>query len=154
MIYLNMQVVYIGADHRGFEDKEKTKEYLKSEGYQVRDVGAFEYDQKDDYPDFAIKLGEAVVREKVRGILFCRSGVGVCVAANKVRGVRAALVATERQASKAREDDDVNVLCLAADMVNIDEDKKIIDAFLKTQFSPEERFVRRINKIKEYENRT
>jgi len=144
-------MIYIGADHRGFRLKEEIKKWLEAEQYEFRDIGAKEYDKDDDYPDISIKLSETVAIEGVKGILVCGSGAGASVAANKVKGIRAGLCTSEKQVKAARNDDDINVLCLSADSVSVEENIKIVAVFLATLFSSEERHVRRINKIKEYE---
>jgi ribose 5-phosphate isomerase B len=145
--------VYIGADHRGFRLKEILKENLREAGYQITDLGNDKYDETDDYTDIGISLAEKVVFEKALGILICASGVGVSVAANKVKGARAALCTNERQARLAREDDDANILCLAADIVGEETNENIAKAFLEAVFASEERFINRINKIKTYESK-
>lgn len=148
-----MSIIYIGADHGGYNLKEKVKEWLNDWGYTVQDVGNNEYDKDDDYTDFAISLGESVVREKTKGILICRSGEGMCIAANKVRGVRAASCISEKEALATREYNNANVLCLSADLVSEEDNQKIIKTFLETIFSSDERHIRRINKIAEYETK-
>lgn len=144
-------MIYIGADHRGFRLKEEIKKWMESEHYEFRDLGAVEYDKDDDYPDIAIKLSETVAIEGAKGILVCGSGAGASVAANKVRGIRACLCMSERQTKAARNDDDINVLCLSADSISVEDNLKITSVFLATLFSSEERHIRRINKIKDYE---
>lgn len=146
-----MKMVYLGADHRGFELKNKIVLELREKGWTVTDLTP-KKDLDDDYTDISIKLGEKIVLEKALGILMCGSGAGVTVAVNKVKGVRAALAMTKKQARKIREDDNINVLCLAADFVNDEDNIEIVKDFLETPFMPEERFIRRINEIKEYEN--
>jgi ribose 5-phosphate isomerase B len=146
-----MSLIYVGSDHRGFELKKKILEFLRGLGYQMKDLGAKIYDKDDDYTEISIELGEKVVKENTKGILLCGSGVGVCVSANKVDGIRAALCTSEKQARLAREDDDVNILCLSTDLISEEINLEIIKTFLETVFSSEERFIRRINKIKEYE---
>ncbi len=145
-----MKEIYVGADHGGFELRKKIIEKLRDEGWKVIDLTG-KYNSEDDYPDIAFKVGEKVIKEKALGILICRSGAGVCVAANKVDGVRAAMAVNPRQARKSREDDDINILCLSADYVNDEENMELVDAFLEAVFISEERFIRRINKIKKYE---
>ena len=144
-------MVYIGADHRGFYLKEKIKEWLTAREYEYRDLGAESYDQNDDYPDIAFKLGEKVLADGGKGILICGSGVGVCIAANKMKGVRAGVCLSEKQVFSGRNDDDMNILCLNSDLVNEEENQLIVKTFLETPFGSEERYIRRINKIKTYE---
>ena len=150
-----IMVIYLGADHRGFKLKEKVKDFLKEEGYEVIDVGNSSYDEKDDYPDFAAKVAEEVSQkpEISRGILLCGSGVGVDVTANKFKNIRSALGITSDQIYDARHDDDVNILSLAADYVRQEDAKKLVQVILSTPFSGEERFSRRIEKISQIENR-
>lgn len=140
--------IYIGADHRGFALKEELKKYLTDTSYEVFDCGAVSYDADDDYPDFARAVAERVRREHdARGILICGSGAGVAIAANKIKGIRAATVHAVRQAVMARADEDVNVLALPADFIDAPRAKDIIDAFIMTSFSGAERHARRLAKI-------
>jgi len=146
-----MREVYIGADHRGFGLKEKLILGLRSKGWNVTDLNG-KYDPNDDYPDIAIELAKKIVKEKTLGILICGSGAGVCVAANKVKGARAALAVNKKQAGKIREDDDINIICLSADFVNDEDNLEVAEEFLKATFVTEERFIRRVSKIEKYEN--
>jgi len=146
-------MIYIAADHRGFRLKEELKKWLEKNLFEFRDLGATKYDQDDDYPLIAIKLGETVVHENSRGVLICGSGAGASIAANKVIGVRAGLCTSVKQASASRNDDNINILCLSSDWISLDENQKILEAFLNTLFSSEERHIRRINQIKDYETK-
>jgi RpiB/LacA/LacB family sugar-phosphate isomerase len=146
-----MSFIYVGADHRGFNFKKKLVDFLRELNYEVKDLGSKNYDQGDDYNEISVELAEKVVMENTKGILLCGSGVGVSVAANKVLGVRAALCTSQKQARLAREDSDANILCLATDLVGEEDNLEIAKTFLETVFSSDERFIRRINKIKEYE---
>ncbi len=148
-------VIYLGADHRGFSLKAVLKDFLHDKGYEVIDLGNNSYDEKDDYPDFAVKVAEKVSfnSETSRGILLCGSGVGVDVTANKFKNIRSALGITSDQIYDARHDDDVNVLSLAADYVSQEDAEKIVQVFLSTPFSGEEKFSRRIEKISQIENK-
>jgi len=149
-----MNVVYLGADHKGYRLKNIIREWMNAAGLNCTDLGNKEYNVDDDYTDIAILLAEKIVSERTKGILICGSGVGVCVAANKVKGVRAALVTNEKQARLSREDDDANILCLSADTVSDEVNVDIVKIFLETTFSSDEKHIRRINKIKEYENKS
>jgi ribose 5-phosphate isomerase B len=144
--------VYIASDHGGFELKRKLMEYLEGLSYQVEDLGNSKLDSRDDYPDFMIPLAEKVVSKNGLGIIIGRSGNGEAMAANKVKGARAAVCINETMARKAREDNNANVLSLGADYVDLDQAKKITEAFLKTEFSKADRHVRRIEKISSYES--
>jgi len=146
-------MIYIAADHRGFRLKEELKKWLETELYEFRDLGAAEYDRDDDYPQIAFKLGETVVKDQGRGILVCGSGAGASISANKVSGVRAGLCTSVKQATAAKNDDNINVLCLSSDWVSLEDNQKIVETFLKTLFSSEERHLRRINQIKDYETK-
>lgn len=146
-------MIYIAADHRGFRLKEDLKKWLETELYEFRDLGATEYNRDDDYPEIAIKLGETVAKEQGRGILVCGSGAGASIAANKVDGIRAGLCTNTKQVAAARNDDNINVLCLSSDWVSAEDNQKITETFLKTLFSSEERHIRRINQIKDYETK-
>lgn len=148
-----MELVYIGADHRGYQLKESIKNWLSNEGYVVNDTGNSEYNKDDDYPDFAIGLGEVVARNGGKGILICGSGVGMVAAANKVKGIRAGLCSSSREAYNGRNDDDMNVLCLSANLVDEATNQEIVRIFLETPFGSEERYIRRINKIRDYESK-
>ncbi len=146
-------VIYIGADHRGFELKNQLRDFLKAKGYQVVDMGAESYDKNDDYPDFASAVARKVSLdyENARGILLCASGVGVDVVANKFRNVRSALVLSPDQAFDSRNDDDSNVLSLPAEYLKPEEAQKILTVWLETPFAGEERFRRRLDKISKLE---
>lgn len=147
-----MSIVYVGSDHRGWQQKELISERLREDGVEVEIVGNLEYDSEDDYTDVALAMAEKVVKNKAKGILLCGTGVGVCIAANKVAGARAGLCMNEKQAIMARTDDDINILCLSADMMDEEENMAIVRAFLETVFSSDARFIRRINNIKKYES--
>lgn len=145
--------IFIGADHRGFELKEKLKQFLSNKGYTVLDKGNDHYDETDDYPDFAGLVAQEVAEDpdNRRGILICGSGVGIDVVANKFSRVRSALAGNSDQAFSSRNDADTNVLCLAADFLEEEEAKKILSVWLQTPFSKEERHKRRLRKIAEIE---
>lgn len=150
-----MPKVFIGADHRGFALKEKLVEHLRAAGYLIDDVGAASLDAGDDYPDFAIPVARAVSQDpSARGLLLCGSGMGMDVAANKVRGVRATVGYSVDAARHARSHDDVNVLTLAADTDDAASAIAIADAFLSTAFDGAERNERRLAKIAALEAET
>src|SRR3989344_4242475 len=140
--------INIGADHAGFELKEKLKAYL-TKNYSVYDLGNLIYDKNDDYPKYASKVAKAVAKNKNSfGILICGSGQGVCIAANKIKGIRAALAENIRDAKLSRKDDDANILCLQGRVLNFHNAKNIINGFLKAKFSNANKYKRRINQIK------
>lgn len=141
--------VYLGTDHAGFEFKEKIKEYLTREKYDVVDYGAHTFDKNDDYPDFIGKVGEAVSidPQRSRGIVLGKSGAGEAIVANKYKGVRAFLAVNEKNVTLAREHNDANVMSLGSEIVPLDKAKKLIKLFLETPFPEIERHKRRIEKI-------
>lgn len=140
--------IAIAADHAGFELKEKIREFLEDQGYDVLDAGAFDYDKDDDYPVFAAKAAHLVsTGEAERGILICDSGIGVDIVANKLPGVRSALVHDEELAKTTRQHNDSNVLSIGALFVDEEKAKRIVDNWLETEFSGAERHKRRINEI-------
>lgn len=145
-----MRELYIGADHNGFEIKKQLKDFLNRSGYKVVDVGNYVYDSKDDYPIFTFEVGKAVVETNSKGILVCGTSQGMCIAANKVKGVRAATVDTVKEAKLIREHNDANVICLSA-LYPIPDITRIIDIFISTKFSTATRHRRRVNKIIEFE---
>lgn len=145
-------MLYIAADHGGFELKEHIKKFLARTGHPVTDVGAYSYVSTDDYPDFSFALAEKVAKnKKAKGILLCRSGQGACIAANKVAGIRAAQSWSAETARRSRTDDNSNVLCLGGDFLSKKEVQSIISTWLKTSFSKLPRHKRRIAKITQYE---
>ena len=143
----------IAADHGGYELKEYLKGFLAEKGHEVEDFGAFEYDSKDDYPDFVVPLGKAIVAGQVeRGIAVCGSGVGASVVANKLAGVRAALINDHFSAHQGVEDDDLNLLCLGGRVTGTMAAQELLLAFLNAKFTGEERHMRRLGKVKALEN--
>lgn len=147
-------MLYLGADHRGFAMKEKIKSWLSIRGILFQDMGAATLNADDDYPDYAEAVAREVAKkpDENRGILICGSGAGVCIAANKFRGIRAALALNADMARALRNDDDVNVLCLASDFTNERDIEKIVDTWLHTPAGNAERYTRRIQKIAEIES--
>lgn len=139
--------VAIGADHGGFWLKNELIERLRKQ-YDIVDLGAHKLDSADDYPDFAEVVANAVASGKTqRGILVCGSGVGACIAANKVPGVRACLCQDTYSAHQGVEHDDMNVLCLGARVIGIELAAELAFAFLNARFSKEARHRRRLNKV-------
>ena len=147
-------MLFIGADHAGFKLKEFIKKYLIKEGISFADVGALKEVPDDDYPDFALKLSKAVAKNKgSKGILICGTGVGMCIAANKVKGIRAANVYDEYTAKFSRAHNDVNVVCLRGREVDFKKSLELLKIWLNAKFSGEKRHLKRINKIKKIENK-
>lgn len=142
----------IAADHGGYELKEIISTFLKNLGHELIDYGAFELDTKDDYPDFIIPLAKAIASKEVeRGVAVCGSGVGACVAANKVGGVRACLIHDHFSAHQGVEDDDMNMICLGGRVTGFMAAEELITAFLNAKFIGGERHVRRLKKVEALE---
>jgi ribose 5-phosphate isomerase B len=140
--------VGLAADHGGFELKERLRAALELAGHEVVDFGATRFDPQDDYPDLVVPLARAVAAGEVeRGVAVCGSGVGACVAANKVRGVRAALVTESFSAHQGVEDDDMNLLCLGGRVTGAALAGELVVTFLNARFSAGERFERRLAKL-------
>jgi len=142
----------IAADHGGYELKEQLREALVRAGHEVEDHGAMVLHDGDDYPDYVIPLARAVADGGVqRGIAICGSGVGACVAANKVAGVRSALINDVFSARQGVEDDDMNLMCLGGRVIGIALAWELVRAFLAARFSGAERHRRRLGKVRELE---
>ena len=142
--------IAIGADHRGFRAKEHLKKFLQGLGHAAKDFGTFSEDSVD-YPDYAEKVARAVAGgEYERGILICDSGIGVCIAANKIPNIRAALCWNEETARMSRAHNDANILCLAASFTSEELMEKIVKVWLSTSFEGG-RHARRVNKIRALE---
>ena len=143
--------IYIGADHRGFKLKEILKIFLKENGYDVVDFGNSNYDENDDYPDFILPVAKKVAEspEQNRGIVLGGSGQGEAMAANRIKGVRAAVIYSYNEdiIKLSREHNDANVLSLGASFLNEEQAKKAVKLWLETPFSGEERHIKRIKKI-------
>ncbi len=140
--------IAIGADHGGYPLNERVIEELRAAGHEITDFGTHDGSQPDDYPDYARKVGQAIQRSEAEiGILICGSGVGAAVAANKLRGVRAALCGDTYSAHQCREHDDCNVLCLGARVTGVELALEIVRAFVAAKFTGEERHRRRLAKV-------
>jgi len=139
--------IAIGSDHAGFKAKELVKAFLKRKKIETKDFGTFS-EESVDYPDYAYPVAEAVAKgEFDRGILICGSGVGVTIVANRVKGIRAVLAYDTYTAKQSREHGDANILTLAGRKMTKAKADKIVDVWLKTKFSGEERHLRRVRKI-------
>ena len=139
----------IASDHAGFPLKEEVRAYLSKTEHEILDLGAYRVEPQDDYPDFAERVGEAIrAGEAPRGILICGSGVGVCVAANKIPGIRAGMCHDTYSAHQGVEHDDMNVIVLGARIIGSALAYELVDTFIKARFiSSEERFTRRYKKV-------
>ncbi len=143
----NNSPIFIATDHAGYKLKEAVREKLTELGYNLTDLTPDTPDPTDDYPPIAIKLSAEVLKNNGRGILLCGSGNGICMAANKIKGVRAALGYNTQSAKWARNDEDANVLCLAGAVLSPEYAVSIAKHFLDTPFSGEERHKRRIEEL-------
>ncbi len=148
------QIIRIGicADHGGFEMKEILKDFLIKNNFEIIDFGADKLDNADDYPDYVIPLAKAVSSVEIfRGIAICGSGVGVCVAANKIINVRAALIENHFSAHQGVEDDDMNLICLGGRVTGTSTAQELVMAFLNAKFIGADRHIRRLEKVKRLE---
>lgn len=144
--------IYLGSDHRGYFLKEKIAKWLFEKKYDFFDVGAQSFDFKDDYTKYATEIASLVAGKKgSRGVVLCGSGVGVEVVANKFDGIRASVGKSPEQVKAGRNDDDMNILVIAADYTDSDEAKEMVETFLKTEFSGKERHKRRLSEISKIE---
>ena len=144
--------IALGSDHAGFEIKEIIKSFLTSSNIDFVDLGAYEFDALDDYPDFAKNVGYAIRNgEAQKGIIVCGSGVGASIPANKIKGVRAGLCHDGYSAHQGVEHDDMNVLCIGSRIIGIELIKEIIISFINAKFSGEERHSRRLQKLLDIE---
>ncbi len=148
------KTIYIGADHAGFALKKEIKQWFDTKKIKYKDLGNLEYIKTDDYPDYAASVARKVAKEKTIGILICGSAEGVCIAANKIKGIRAVNPASTVQTEFSRRHEDANILCLAGGKSRIPQPstslskaKRMIRIFLETPFSQKERHKRRIRKI-------
>lgn len=144
--------IYLGADHNGFNFKTQLRDYLQKAGYEVVDEGDVHLEPEDDFPQFAGRVVHAMRGDKdpdTRGILICGSGQGMCMAANRFKGIRAALAWDQEEARSARNDDDSNVLCLSSRALNFDTTVGIVHTWLLTPFAGAPRFKRRIQELDE-----
>lgn len=146
--------IALGADHAGYDLKEVIAKQLHAADHELIDVGAYSFDPQDDYPDFALAVAEKVRQgEAARGIIICGSGVGACIAANKLKGVRAALCHDTYSAHQGVEHDDVNVLCLGGRIIGLSLAEELVAAFLEARYQEKERYARRLRKVLAAERR-
>lgn len=140
--------IYIGSDHAGLPLKLEIKKHLENRGDKVIDLGAFAVEPPTDYPEIAHEVGEKVAEnEGVRGILVCGTGIGMCMAANKIKGIRGANCESEATVEMSRKHNDANVLCLGGRVLELQKALKMVDIFVTTAFETEDRHVRRVKKI-------
>lgn len=146
-------MIFLGSDHAGFKLKETMKSYLDEIGESYIDFGNTEFDPEDDYPDFGYIVAKQVSENEGRGLLFCGNAEGICMVANKVDGVRAAIGYNEYAAKTSREDDDSNILCLPGRVITNEEARNIVKIWLETNFSNEPRHIRRLQKMRDIEEK-
>ncbi len=148
-------MLYLATDHRGLKLKNQLKIWLQQKKISFKDLGAYEYNVDDDYPDFVKLVIKKVLEnpKKNRGVVFCGSGAGVCIVANKVNGIRCAVGFNHRQVSDFTKHDHVNVLAIAADYISKFKCFQLVKRFLETEFSSEKRHMRRLKKIKQIEGK-
>ena len=144
--------IYLGADHNGFAFKQELATLLKRSGYEIVDDGSKTLDPADDYPQFGARVATALLADNdsdSRGIIICGSGQGICIAANRFKGIRASLCWSVEEAHASRNDDDCNVLCLPARYISLRQAEAITLAWLNTPFAGAPRFKRRIRELDE-----
>jgi ribose 5-phosphate isomerase B len=140
--------IFLGADHRGFRLKELIKARLIADGYEVVDVSSKQPTPEDDYADYAAAVaGQVVQLPEYRGIVFCGTGVGVDIVANKIDGARCGYAASVKEIEYARHDDNINILAIGADFTDEEKANEFIKIFLQTSYDPKERYERRLDKI-------
>ena len=144
----------IAADHGGYELKERLITALKKAGFEIKDFGALQFNAANDYPDFVLPLAKAVAKGEVKkGLAVCGSGVGACVAANKVAGARAAMIMDPFSARQGVEDDDMNIICLGGRIIGFEFAWSLVQIFLAARYNGGERFARRLAKVAAEEKR-
>lgn len=142
----------VAADHAGFELKLLVIPWLESLGHKVSNLGAHTLEPDDDYPDFAAAVARSVTANQAeRGVLICGSGVGACITANKVKGIRACLCHDTYSARQGVEHDAMNIICIGGRIIGLDQAKEVLNAFIEANFLPEPRFQRRLDKLNEVE---
>ena len=140
--------IAVAADHGGLILKPTAVEFLQSLGHEVMDLGAHQHDPDDDYPDYARYVGQAIQHGHAqRGVLICGSGIGACIAANKLAGVRAGVCHDTYSAHQGVEHDDMNILCIGARIIGAELVKEILGAYANAEFSDEQRHARRLEKL-------
>lgn len=144
-------MIYLGADHGGFSFKEKIRNLLDELEIKYEDLGNTKFEPRDDFIDYALEVAKKVKKTNGKGILTCTNGLGMCIAANKMRGIRAVNIPTKKIAIQSREHLDANILCLGSHVVSWKDARKIIKAWLDTDFFRKERYIRRIDKLRKIE---
>lgn len=143
--------VYIASDHAGFELKKTLIDFLETSGYNVVDLGPEKVDPEDDFPDYSVAVARKVAGSNDFGVLVCGTGQGTALAANKIKGIRAYTAWNEFTAKHARENGDANIIAIGQRVTDEETAKNIVEAFLKTPFSGNEKYIRRIKKVNDLE---
>ncbi|MBI2436815.1 MAG: RpiB/LacA/LacB family sugar-phosphate isomerase [Candidatus Magasanikbacteria bacterium] len=144
--------LFIASDHGGYQLKKRLVRYCENElNLKIEDLGPHEHDPADDYPDFVIPLAHKVLESKGRGIVICRNGIGVCIAVNKIKGIKCGIGYNSSVAETMMQHDNTNVLALAADHLSEDHAMLILKKWLETEFSGDERHIRRLSKVEALE---
>lgn len=144
--------LFIASDHGGYQLKKRIVRYIENElNGKIEDLGPHEYVETDDYPDYVVPLAHKVIETNGRGIVICRNGVGVCIAVNKINGIKCGIGYNIAAAETMMQHDNTNVLSLAADHLSEDHALVVVKKWLETEFSKDERHVRRLNKVEELE---
>ena len=145
--------IYLGADHAGFNLKASVREHLEEGGFTVEDLGAHELDPKDDYPEYAQAVAEAVLDHPGSlGVLACGNAEGICIAANKFDGIRAGIGYSAEAARTMKNDDNANIICLPGRIETQDDPLRMVEAFINAPFSGAERHVRRLDQVEKIED--
>ena len=145
--------LFIASDHRGYQLKKRLLRYFENElNIACTDLGPFSYEEGDDYPDYAIPLTKKVLESDGKGILICGNGVGVCMAANKVNGIRAGIGYNTMAAQTMVQDDDTNIICLPSRALSDDHAMAVVKHWLQSEFSGAERHIRRLKKVQSLEH--
>jgi ribose 5-phosphate isomerase B len=150
---MKTNILYIGADHAGFKLKEKLKKYFQAKKIPFVDVGNLKFEKTDDYPDYGYKLAKRVVTDSAKGVLICGSSLGVCIAANKVKGARAVPGFDAAEVVLSREHNDANILCLSGWRLPLKDAIKMTQLFMSARLSSAKRHHRRLKKIKSIEDK-
>lgn len=155
---IKQPIIILGSDHGGFAHKQAIIKWLEEHGYQFEDVGAHQFDAKDDYPQFALAVAQRVAQAQSMvtqpptiGIVTCRSAGGVTIAVNKVVGIRGVTIFDEKSAVHAKEHNDANIVTLSGDWTSQEQAVQLVQIFLNTQFTQAERHIRRLAQISEFE---
>ncbi len=141
--------IFIGADHRGYQLKDKITTYIQDKNIRVEDLGNYVYDPDDDYPDYSQKVAQAVLQNPKDhlGIVICGSGAGVSIAANRYKGIYSVVGINTQHVTDSRRDDHINVLALAANFTTEEQAQEMVDAYLETHPAHKEKYTRRLKKV-------